>query len=216
MPKTKETIVTNALTLFNEKGWRDVSMSEIAVVSGRSLSNVNYHFKNKEALINEVLKTLVIDIDALIFNNPDVLNQKAFTYLRLYLEFQLKFKFYFQDTYGLFSTYPSIKETFWEQGERAFMVLNNRIYLLIGKGYLKPEPPEVKGLYKSLSHQCWNHIQFLLQLFWFLDKEGDYVSYGLDSTYRILYPHLSALGKKDLFQNMKEELEIAQSNFKLS
>lgn len=50
----KEELIQTMLTLASEKGLQEVSMSELALAVGISKATVFHHFKNKEALIEEL------------------------------------------------------------------------------------------------------------------------------------------------------------------
>jgi len=53
--KTKEQIVKNALKLFLQKGFHNVSMAMIAAEVGISKSAIYHHFQNKDAMVEGVL-----------------------------------------------------------------------------------------------------------------------------------------------------------------
>ncbi|WP_413110738.1 TetR/AcrR family transcriptional regulator [Thaumasiovibrio sp. DFM-14] len=48
---TKSQIIQSALSLLKASGTEGLTMRQVAAVSGRSLSNVQHHFKNKKALL---------------------------------------------------------------------------------------------------------------------------------------------------------------------
>lgn len=56
---TKDKILSAALKLFTEKETSNVNIQEIADIAGVSRTNVNYHFKTKEQLHEEVVKFAV-------------------------------------------------------------------------------------------------------------------------------------------------------------
>ena len=56
MNKTKEEIIEAALNLFSKKGFSTVSIRDICSVVNIKESTVYYHFQNKEAILNEILK----------------------------------------------------------------------------------------------------------------------------------------------------------------
>ena len=53
--KTKEQIVKNALKLFLQKGFHNVSMAMIAAEVGISKPAIYHHFQNKDAMVEGVL-----------------------------------------------------------------------------------------------------------------------------------------------------------------
>ncbi len=62
---TKEKILAQALTLFNEKGVETVTTRQIALAMGISQGNLCYHFPKKETIIIALYKQLVAKFDDL-------------------------------------------------------------------------------------------------------------------------------------------------------
>jgi AcrR family transcriptional regulator len=53
---SKERLLKSAATLFSEKGFRDVSVREIAAHAGVNSALVGYYFRGKQTLFNEVYR----------------------------------------------------------------------------------------------------------------------------------------------------------------
>lgn len=66
----RDSLLTTALDIFSERGFSGTSIRDIAKVHGVSLSNIYYHFGNKEGLWREILKRSVQDL-------PKTLRQAA-------------------------------------------------------------------------------------------------------------------------------------------
>ena len=206
MQKTKQKILTSSLDLFNEKGVSAITMGDIAERAGVSNSNVKYHFQDKESIIAGLLDQMIEEIDKEIFDNLELVEKDIFQSLKIYLEYQYKFRFYYRETFSIFMTYPSIRHSFASQGERGKSVMLTNVYILAGKGFLNPVPIERPKMHTSLAYQIWNNFQFLPQIVWFLDSEDELYERGLSSTYDILYPHLSAEGIKSLSESLERAL----------
>jgi len=56
--KKKEKILLAAMRMFAVKGFADTSTAELAGITGAAESTIFYHFKNKEELFLEVLRTV--------------------------------------------------------------------------------------------------------------------------------------------------------------
>lgn len=54
MEDTKTRICNTAIRLFNEKGYENVSLREIAEAAGTTIGNLTYHFAQKELLLESV------------------------------------------------------------------------------------------------------------------------------------------------------------------
>lgn len=63
MSKTKDRILQEALTLFNEQGLAKVTLRTIAGEMGISQGNLNYHFKKREDIIESLYFRLVEQIN---------------------------------------------------------------------------------------------------------------------------------------------------------
>ncbi len=60
--ETKRKIISAANALFAEKGFEAVSLREITALAGANVAAVNYHFGNKEQLIDEVIVQHVLPV----------------------------------------------------------------------------------------------------------------------------------------------------------
>ncbi|MBO0321906.1 TetR/AcrR family transcriptional regulator [Muricauda sp. CAU 1633] len=69
MIDTRERILRSALKLFNKYGTSNVTLRTIAKDLGISQGNLNYHFKKREDIINELYQRLVNDIDEIMLSN---------------------------------------------------------------------------------------------------------------------------------------------------
>jgi AcrR family transcriptional regulator len=65
----KDIILSNAKTLFSEKGYDRTSMDEIAVATGVPKSLIYYHFKSKEALLNAIINRFYEDYEQILISN---------------------------------------------------------------------------------------------------------------------------------------------------
>ena len=61
MKNAKQLICDNAVLLFNQKGYANVSLREIAKVSGMAVGNLTYYFKKKDDLVAAIVSGLLDD-----------------------------------------------------------------------------------------------------------------------------------------------------------
>ncbi len=61
MANSKEKIIEQAKALFEKKGYRNVSLREIAEAAGTTIGNLTYHFPQKEDLILSMQEGLYAD-----------------------------------------------------------------------------------------------------------------------------------------------------------
>lgn len=69
--KVKHQICEHAKRLFNEKGYGEVSLREIAVAAGTSIGNLTYHFPQKEDLLEAIQADLHTGFADTFFIVPD-------------------------------------------------------------------------------------------------------------------------------------------------
>lgn len=60
--KKKEIILKVAMQLFARKGFKDTSMAELSKITGAAEGTIFYHFKTKQGVFLEILKTAKEDI----------------------------------------------------------------------------------------------------------------------------------------------------------
>ncbi|MGG5372172.1 TetR/AcrR family transcriptional regulator [Enterococcus sp. AZ196] len=76
MGNTKLEISTQARILFNEKGYTNVSLREIAKAAGTTIGNLTYHFPQKEDLLLSIQDNLYTDFLTDLFEKKELLDGK--------------------------------------------------------------------------------------------------------------------------------------------
>ena len=194
MNKTKKKIIIAAVSVFNENGMNNIRNQDIAEAAGISLSNFNYHFKTKQALVHAVFNYMAEVLEEQVYGNKVLIKEgQGLEITKAYFEFEQDFRFFYLDTHNILQTYPELKSGFQKQIKEAILIIKNLNYIAIGKGLMIPEP--LPGLYDQLAEQLWvsNH-------FWFAQvqirgEETATVKKGLEACYTILYPYLTEKGK---------------------
>ncbi len=141
MKKNKDLILENALNLFNNEGYLNVSIRQIASATGISHSNLIYHYKTKQdivtALHNQILefaKKLNADTQD-NFNFIDALyhsTQKGFSLLYNYRFFMIDLKYILTEN-------ETLKQVYLEVGELRKEMYKNAINTAIEQGFLREE-----------------------------------------------------------------------------
>ena len=67
----QEGILKAAEEVFLEKGYKDASMREIASRAGVTVSNIYHYFTNKDEIFRTILKPVLNDLYAMIYNHDD-------------------------------------------------------------------------------------------------------------------------------------------------
>ena len=210
MNKTKKKIILAAIEQFNQHGLSTVRNQDIAKASGVSLSNFNYHFKTKQDLVYEVCEYMVVVLKEKVYGNKVLMSSEGqgMDITRAYLEYEEEFKFFYLDTYNILQSYPDLKEEFQTRLNEAILIIKNLNFLAVGKGAMKPEPPDMPGLYEFLAEQIWINNHFWFAQKYIRGKTENAIIRGLESNFAILFPHLTERGKeahRKYIANLKEK-----------
>lgn len=200
----KEKILLTAIELFNQRGVGNVRVKDIAETAGISPGNLTYHYKTKKELMDAVynymlsaLKEMTIG-DAIFLEAIDVLG-----IARTYLNYQIRFRFFYRDTLEIMRLQPEIKTAYQKQVQQIVNFNQNLIFLLVGKGYLIAEPHA--GHYASLAKNAW-----AIQNSWMSEREilgnaPNDVEKGLHAGLDLFFPYFTEKGKLFYF-DMRENL----------
>ena len=109
--KTKEKIMETAITLFNEKGYSNVSLREIAQNANTTIGNLTYHFKKKEDLVDAIISDLHENYS--FYFNKDLKDEQILNYLiesfkQEDINYQ-RYAFYFKDMNTIISNSDTLK-----------------------------------------------------------------------------------------------------------
>lgn len=156
---TKQKIKHKAIKLFNEQGFSAVTLFEIAGALDMTRGNLAYHFKNKdvllEAIVKEMWERLMIERSKSkqfpSFENLN--NQIILTY-----KIQKEYAFIFLDHHVL--NHPLIKPEFSKFVEQQINETEATIAYSISIGNMYPE--RFKGIYRKLAFNTWMTMHFWL------------------------------------------------------
>lgn len=124
--QTKANILQKAIALFNESGTAAVSMNALAEALGISAGNLQYHYKNKEAVIRAILEEMFREFDALYAPT-----EGAFTLdtlrgiMRLNFDISWKFRFFFRELGALLRNDKILAKRFREIQEQRLVDQEN-------------------------------------------------------------------------------------------
>ena len=199
MNKTRKKIILSAIEAFNQHGVMNVRNQDIASAAGVSLSNYNYHFKTKGDLVYAVCMYMVELLKERVYGTRMLVGSEGYglEIMRAYFEFEQEFKFFYLDTFNILQLFPSLRPAFEERLNEAIQIIKNLNFLAIGRGAMRPEPPEKPGLYDQLAEQIWinNHFWFAQMSIRGLDDRA--VLKGMEANYAIMYPYLTEKGRQN-------------------
>lgn len=116
MSNKKKLILETARTLFNEKGYHDVTIRMIALKMNMSSGNLNYHYKKREDIFEALYFEMVADFDERI----DMLNNMTFSIEQIKFDVErsmsrmLDYTFFWTDLYNLLIISEKVQEHFKE------------------------------------------------------------------------------------------------------
>jgi AcrR family transcriptional regulator len=104
--KTAEKILLMSLDLFNSQGERNITSVDIANELDISPGNLYYHFKGKDDIVNALVDSYVIKMNAIPQSSED--SEDFYKYLLYCLETMHLFRFLFQNIAEISTQYPTI------------------------------------------------------------------------------------------------------------
>ncbi len=150
--KTRERIIGQVVSTFNEKGYHNVSLADLAQKCNMSRGNLAYHYKYKEDILDDISVRMLKDINRFLKKRKDY---PAFYNLHLDIRtcrfLQEKYPFVFRDMSVL--EHDSIKEVMTKWSKEVIKRNLNAFAYGIEVGNVKMEPYE--GLYYQLSVNAW-------------------------------------------------------------
>ena len=139
--KTKEKILIQALSLFNEKGVNEIAVLQISQALGMSYGNLTYHFKNKESIVLTLYQQMQEELNASMMNLVKHIFEETY-HLKLVNEtFKVtwKYRFIYLNISSLMSQFETIRQSEKEYSQSRAKILTKAKEYLIREGYLKPE-----------------------------------------------------------------------------
>lgn len=189
MKTTKELIRNTARDLFNERGYRAVSMRNIADALGISVGNLTYHYPHKELLMEAIMDAELGTMPAAPEPGLSGLNHL----LERMLESFFETPFYFNDP-ALYSSVPRLQDRHAASVKALLAVLRDTIAGCTELGLFVPELggsrlEQVTRLL-MLSHTGWAQHNAT----W---PDSYFISVGemMETQWAVLMPYLTPAGQ---------------------
>jgi len=196
--KTKQKILKAALALFNERGLMDTTIRNIAQELNMSSGNLNYHFRYKEEIIEdlyfELMDRVVQRIDELEEEHIDLaLFYKIISAVKLCM---YEYRFLYRSLFKILSDNLKIQKHYLQMSKE-----RSDIFITLLKHWQENNiirQPEFKDEYKRLHKRIviiregWINNLDLIDM---SQEEG--IAYFSDLIFEILYPYLTKKGKKE-------------------
>ena len=157
---TKEKILAKAKELYNDKGYHNITVVDIARELGMSRGNLTYHFKNSEeileALVNQLWDNLQKERQTLR-QFPSFENIKK--EINVFHSLQQDYAFVFLDTNVM--NYLSIKEKLQEVAKQ--FIAENKAAISFSIQLKNMHPERVPGTYNNIAYLVW-----MASFYWFM------------------------------------------------
>jgi AcrR family transcriptional regulator len=158
--KTRDRILETSLRLFNEEGMAKVPTNRIAVELEMSPGNLYYHFRQKELIVERLLRRLEDDVEPLLGGpGPDLVVAIDDLWLFLHLVFEKMFEFrcFYRDVDFVATEYPRLAPRLPRINARGLAVLERLCGQLASAGSLRAGNDDIKVLAMQmlLVATCW-------------------------------------------------------------
>jgi AcrR family transcriptional regulator len=193
MSSTRDKILESAVTLFNERGFVNVTLRDIASDLGISPGNLAYHFKNKDAILSEVYARMNTELSERIAHIRHIPSFENIDYeIRPFLEFQRKYRFFYLDILEICRGYPTIAAEHRAQTRSQIAAIRSVIHYSVDRGNMVPE--QVAGHYDRMAHTVWMIWAFWLTRSSILGQEERGDDQARQAIWSLVLPYLSPKG----------------------
>src|SRR5258707_1915930 len=190
---TQNRILQTALELFNEHGTAAISPNRIAERCGISKGNVQYHFRNKRAIIYAVFQQAIEEMNAGWYRDhlAPTLEHMAAMFVRQ-LQLILKYRFFYREMADLLRQDPQLRRRFADNRERRMRDLERFLLTLQARGLMR-FPPDPQRL-RSIIDVTWIVNENWLNYMDYQDREVtvEAMLEGYAETLEVLRPYLCA------------------------
>ncbi|MCB9296035.1 MAG: TetR/AcrR family transcriptional regulator [Lewinellaceae bacterium] len=196
---TKQRILDAALQLFNEEGYVNVRLAQIAELADMSVGNMAYHFPHKEQILEGIYDELLVEQRRLLAEiNLAPLFENFDYFLRATYGLQKKYIFFYLDTLELVRASAGLKKAHQEHVQWQRMQLELLLQLNRARGVLdwkagSENPPQ---LARHLRHvmDSWHSLQLIEG-----EDADDFNGYRA-CCWSVLQPYFTDMGWKEYGQ----------------
>lgn len=193
MSGTKSRILTTAVHLFNQKGFVNVTMRNLADELGMSLGNLTYHYKKKEELM-EAIHAQISEERNLLLESVQMIPsiQNIHRQLLPLLQLYERYRFLQQDILEVTRAYPHLAEVQRGQIKSQIKYIKAIIDYSVGSGNMNSESR--MGQYQQLAETVWMLITFWLTQRELRDQKGNLYNQARSAIWNLVIPLLTEKG----------------------
>ena len=202
---TKKAIVVHAVALFNQKGFLNVAIKDVAEGMGISPGNLTYHFKRKEHLLAAIQEILIGQTSGIIVPSGQYLTLGHFERMfRQFIAVQRDYRFYFAEMPYLLEAYPATMHDYKTTTTQRLVDARKLVDYYITTNRLLQEKGRIN--YGHVIHSLWATSTFWTLGSALIDRQSpasDMPHQPMEALWGILLPFLTEKG-------YEEYLEIQQ------
>ena len=202
IPITKETtkyeIISKAIDMYNSEGFSNITSRDLAKQLKMSHGNLEYHYKNKEAILSAIYDRMKEEVSAYFSETNKSLHPfEQFSVLLKKLDhFQNKYKFFNLDVVEISRQFPKLRVKVETTAQMRKDQMIGFFDLFAKAGYLKEEPN--KGFYLRLQHKIRVMITFWVSQETILQNFDTTQTISMSqSIWDLLLPNFTEKGKKE-------------------
>lgn len=188
----KNRIKDKGRELFNEFGFRNITLRDIAISINKSYGNITYHFPTKEHLLQAIFSDMNDRLIALQSNLPKDINYLEYFLLLPYYSFDISvdYLFFFKYFVEIKRAYPKFYEIVEKTNNFRKEKWKDLFILLQQQSYLE----------NTLSEQDLFYIMELstgIRIFYFMENDLANLNKQIfvQKVNKLLYPYLTKKGK---------------------
>ncbi len=200
---TKSEIIKRSVTLFNKKGFFNVSIKDITEAMGISPGNFTYHFKRKEYLLSAIQEE-ILDNDIEI--KPGNTYVTLFHFEEMFKKFyiiQKRYRFFFLEISYLMAEYPGVMRGYTMATSKRLEDARNLVNHFITSGRLIPESSRID--YTVVIQTLWMTSTFWSARISIMDQKNNPVNENspMQNLWGILLPYLTEKGYEEYVEITK-------------
>jgi AcrR family transcriptional regulator len=150
--RTRSRILAESLALFNLRGEAAVTTGAIAEATGVSPGNLYYHFRNKDAILEELFRAFQERIDvppAAAVRGPEAI-EDLWLYLHLMLEAMWDYRFLYRNLDDLLSRNRRLRDGFARMLDRKHGAVIALCEGLVAAGVMRAGAEEIRALARNV------------------------------------------------------------------
>ena len=203
MSKKKKLILDAARTLFNEKGYSQVTIRMIASKLNMSSGNLNYHYKKREDIFQALYFEMASEFDERVnrLSDTEISIEQIKNDIERSMKRMFDYSFFWTDLYNLLSINDKVQAHFQAVYKKRISGCLLLFKIMKEKGLMKD--PSFKLEYDFLAERMINYGNTWLysSSLYSNSLNTANIDFHVNIYLSMLYPFLTSKGKKE-FQNL--------------